>query len=39
MLNVHSTTILMVKVNKTGFCKHLRYKMTKICIERGTNVS
>ena len=39
MLNVQGTTILMVKVNKTEFCKHLRYKMTQICIARGTNVS
>jgi len=28
----------MVKVNKTEFCKHLRCKMTQICIARGTNV-
>ena len=34
MLNVQSTTIMMVKVNKTEFCKHLRYKMTQICIAR-----
>ena len=39
MLNVHSTTIMLVKVNKTEFCKHLRYKMTQICIEKGTKVS
>ena len=39
MLNVLSTTILMVKVNKTEFCKHLRYKMTQICIARGTNLN
>ena len=39
MLYVHSTTILMVIVNKPEFCKHLRYKMTQICIARGTNVS
>jgi len=35
----YSTTIMMVKVNKTEFCKHLRCKMTQICIARGTDVS
>ena len=29
---VHITTILMVIVHKPEFCKHLRYKMTQICI-------
>ena len=29
----------MLILNKTEFCKHLRYKMTQICIARGTNVS
>ena len=38
MLNVHCITIMMVIVNKTEFCKHLRYKMTQ-SIARGTNVS
>ena len=36
MLNVHSTTILMVIVKKTEFCKHLRYKMRHVCIAKGT---
>ena len=39
MLNVHSTTILMAIVNKTEFSKHLRYKMTQICIARDTKIS
>ena len=39
MLKLNCTTILMVIVNKTEFCKHLRYKMTQICIARDTNVS
>ena len=39
MLNVHSTTILIVIVNKIEFCKHLRYKRTQLFIARGSNVN
>jgi len=33
MLNVHSTTILRVIVNKTECCKHLRLKRHKFALQ------